>query len=118
MNFFPSTLQSANGQSNGAILGPCATAGAFCQSPYLYGPSFFRADWSLQKLTKLSEKLSLTLRADFEDAFNNQNFSVPASDVTAGNGQAFGRIFSAYSDFTSTQDPGGRFIQFQARIDF
>lgn len=118
-------LGSGQRFSNSAILGPCTTAGQFCQQPYLYGPGFFRADWSLQKATKLREGLNLTLRADFLDAFNNINFSTPAAgrggypanvaDVTSS---SFMRINSAYSDFTSTQDPGGRFIQLQARIDF
>jgi len=114
--FAPNSLLGAGQQkANTAILAPCSTAGQFCEHPYLYGPNFFRADWSLVKETKLTEGTSLTIRADVLDAFNNINFSTPSGNLSS---TSFMRITSAYSDFTSTQDPGGRVIQLVARINF
>jgi len=114
--FAPNSLLGSNQQTaNTAILAPCATAGAFCEHPYLYGPNFFKADWSLSKTQKVTEGLSFTVRADVLDIFNNINFGVPSGNLTSTN---FMRITSAYQDFTSTQDPGGRLIQLVFRVDF
>ncbi len=110
-----SLLGPGQQQANFSILAPCSTAGSFCEHPYLYGPNFFRADWSLVKETKMTEGTSLTIRADVLDAFNNINFSTPSGNLSS---TSFMRITSAYSDFTSTQDPGGRVIQLVARINF
>ena len=115
--FAPNALLGGGQQgANTSILAPCSTAGAFCEHPYLYGPNFFKADWSLSKTQKLTEGIGLTVRADVLDIFNNINFSTPASGNLSST--SFMRITSAYSDFTSTQDPGGRLIQLVFRLDF
>ncbi|HWG36919.1 MAG TPA: hypothetical protein VN690_04300, partial [Terriglobales bacterium] len=114
--FAPNSLLATGQQgANTAILAPCATAGAFCEHPYLYGPNFFKADWSLAKTQKVTEGLSFTVRADVLDIFNNINFGTPTGNLSS---TSFMRITSAYQDFTSTQDPGGRLIQLVFRVDF
>jgi hypothetical protein len=119
--------------ANPAILSPCNTPGKFCQRGFLYGPSFFRADWSLQKNTKITERVSSEFRVEFLNAFNNANFlwgdAYNASGFYAGasffstvsgnlQNSGFGQIGTAYQDPDSSDDLGGRIIQLVARINF
>ncbi|MGH9471509.1 MAG: carboxypeptidase-like regulatory domain-containing protein [Terriglobales bacterium] len=114
--YSPSNLQGTRRQrANFSIIGPCTTAGAFCQQPFITGPSFFKADWGIVKDTQLTEGVKLTLRANALDIFNNINFQKPSGNITRN---SFMQITSGYQDFTSTQDPGGRVIEFQFRITF
>src|SRR6185437_10211235 len=54
--FAPNVLLGGSQQrSNTNVLASCSTAGSFCEHPYLYGPNFFKADWSLSKTQKLTE---------------------------------------------------------------
>jgi hypothetical protein len=78
---------------------------------------------SLIKRTRITEKVSFEFRAEFLNTFNNINFSVgnPSNATTTVTGlgnDAFGRITQAYRDISTTNDPGGRIIQFVARINF
>jgi hypothetical protein len=132
--FIPQQLLGAQGQGvNTAMISPCTTAGQFCGRDFLYGPPVFRSDWSMVKVTNITEKVKLELRGEFLNAFNNANFlwgdayGVPGLSAGAsffstvtGNLQnpAFGRIFTAYQDLDSTADPGGRTVQLVARISF
>ncbi|MGH9477679.1 MAG: carboxypeptidase-like regulatory domain-containing protein [Terriglobales bacterium] len=108
-------LGTGQQRANTSILSPCNTPGAFCQQPYLTGPGFFKSDWGLVKDTQLTEGMRLTLRANALDVFNDVNFKTPSGSITS---TSFMRITGGYQDFTSTQDPGGRVIEFQARITF
>jgi hypothetical protein len=52
------------------------------------GPGFANVDMSLQKSTKLTERLTLQLRADAFDLFNHPSFTQPTlSDTSASFGQ-------------------------------
>src|SRR5215813_5886766 len=97
----------------------------------LYGPSFTRFDLSMIKRTKITEKVDFEFRAEFLNAFNNINFSIqnPSNAQTTVGGTAsgppagvansgFGRVGFAYRDISTTNDPGGRIIQFVGRINF
>ena len=97
----------------------------------LYGPSFTRFDLSLIKRTKITERVNFEFRAEFLNAFNNINFSIqnPSNATTTVGGTAsgppagvansgFGRVGFAYRDISTTNDPGGRIIQFVGRINF
>jgi hypothetical protein len=99
----------------------------------LYGPSFTRFDLSMIKRTKITEKVDFEFRAEFLNAFNNINFSIqnPSNATTTIRGNAganglpagvansnFGRVGFAYRDISTTNDPGGRIIQFVGRINF
>jgi hypothetical protein len=132
--YIPQNLLGSQGQGvNTSAISPCMTAGQFCGRDFLYGPHFFRSDWSMIKITNLTEKVKLELRVEFLNAFNNANFlwgdaygisgySAGASffSTVTGNLQnpAFGRIFTAYQDLDSTADPGGRTVQLVGRISF
>lgn len=125
------TGYSALGAPTGRYISPAS--GASCIESFggecgttnlvLYGPSFTRFDLSVVKKFKFTERINFEFRAEFLNAFNNINFLVgsAASDVVAvgGFGSAtFGQTANAYQDTSTTNDPGGRLIQFVARINF
>lgn len=89
----------------------------------LFGPRFDRYDLSLVKKTKITETVTFEFRAEFLNAFNNINFIVgnPANDINNIGGfgaNTFGQVTQAYRDTSTTNDPGGRMIQFVGRINF
>jgi hypothetical protein len=89
----------------------------------VYGPRFTRFDLSVVKTTKITERVNFEFRAEFLNAFNNINFSLgnAANDTNAVGGfntATFGQTTQAYRDLSTTNDPGGRLIQFVARINF
>lgn len=101
-----------------AFTGQCGTSNLV-----LYGPGFTRFDLSVVKKFRFTERVNFEFRAEFLNAFNNINFLVgsAASDVTniGGFGSAtFGQTANAYQDTSTTNDPGGRLIQFVARLNF
>jgi carboxypeptidase family protein len=101
-----------------SFLGQCGTTNLI-----LYGPKFTRFDLSAVKKLKFTESINFEFRAEFLNAFNNINFLVggAANDVNniGGFGNAtFGQTTNAYQDTSTTNDPGGRLIQFVARINF
>ena len=76
----------------------------------LYSSHYADADISLFKSIPIREQLSITLRADVFNAFNIQNYGVPDSNISDGQG-LFGVISS-----TVSQNP--RQIQLSGRISF
>ena len=102
----------------------------------LHGPRFVRIDLSVVKRFKFTENTNLELRGEFLNAINNQNFFVggaPSADIaqltsstttppTASTygAAAFGQLLSgsAYQDTSTTNDPGGRVVQFVLRFNF
>jgi hypothetical protein len=90
----------------------------------LYGPSFFKLDVGVSKKFKFDEQRNVEFRATFFDALNRPNFRVggwgaDVVTVTPG-GATFGQLGSgsAYQDISTTNDPGGRLIDFMLRINF
>ena len=73
----------------------------------LRGPHLFNTDLSLLKNVKMYERVSMQLRFEFFNAFNNVNFNGPGTTVS--NTAGFGRI-------TSAGDP--RILQAAAKIIF
>jgi hypothetical protein len=100
----------------------------------LEGPRFVRFDLSIVKKFRFSESMNLEFRGELLNAFNNINFLVGGSAavdtafVTANGTTAllnpnfsaatFGRITTAYQDISTTNDPGGRPVQFVVRFNF
>ncbi len=122
--FFPtSLLNPVTGQANASAISPCQTAGSLCSKLYVYGPGFFKSDWSLGKSTKITERVNLETTLHALNLFNNANFyygcgvgANPCSISTQST--QFGRIAGDYSDFNSTQDPGGRTLELIVRVNF
>jgi len=123
-----SLLTPGNTTANTAIFQPCDVAGSLCSKPFFTGPSFFRADISLVKTTKITERINFEMRMEALNAFNDADFywagavgTSPQSVSTQST--RFGLIGStntngAYSDINTTQDPGGRIVQLVGRINF
>ncbi|HZS56064.1 MAG TPA: hypothetical protein VFA65_16800 [Bryobacteraceae bacterium] len=132
--YVPQSLLGPSGTGvNTASLNACTIPGQFCSRVFLYGPSFWDCDWSLQKVTKIKEKMTLDLRLEALNVFNTANFlwgdAYNASGYSAGSSffstvsanlqnPAFGRITSAYQDLDSTDNVGGRMVQLVVRFTF
>lgn len=84
----------------------------------LKGPQFFRADLSLVKKIRFTERWNLELRGEFLNAFNNANFLVGSAANDVNTGGIAGTITNAYQDLSTTNDPGGRLVQIVVRINF
>ncbi|HSE98787.1 MAG TPA: hypothetical protein VLD57_11035, partial [Blastocatellia bacterium] len=116
------------GTPTGPHLAPPTTPGKFGSYVFLYGPSFFRADLSIVKKTRIRESMNIETRVEFLNAFNNTNFligNVGAGDVSntdqnsvTVNTLTFGQTSHAYRDVSTTNDPGGRLLQLVLRINF
>lgn len=122
----PVSLQNPRtqtGPSRSLFVGPPCTAGTptncvrlnFQQGNvprgYLVGPAFHKTDFSIIKKIPITERYRFSIRADFFNAFNRVNFSLPVSNV---NDIQFGQSFS-----TRGGDAGRpRIIQFVGRFEF
>jgi TonB dependent receptor len=90
----------------------------------LYGPGFFKFDATIAKKIKFGEKRNIEFRATFLDALNKPNFRVGGFGADLVNaavgGSTFGQLTngSAYQDVSTTNDPGGRLIDFMFRFNF
>lgn len=134
---FNVSLTSANGYSTlgapeGRYIAPANSRGCVqgftgqCgfSNLILTGPRFTRFDMSLMKRIRFTERVNLELRGEFLNAFNNVNFLIggtAAVDVAAianFNAATFGQVTSAYQDISTTNDPGGRLVQFVIRFNF
>ncbi len=132
--YVPQQLLGSGGQGiNTASLNACMTPGQFCERLFLYGPSFWDCDWSIEKITKIKEHLTFDLRLEALNVFNTANFlwgdAYNASGFSAGSSffstvsanlqnPAFGRVLTAYQDLDSTDNVGGRMVQLVARFTF
>ncbi len=107
---------------NEPYIGPPTTPGQFGQRVFLQGPWQQKIDLNVLKRTRVTERVNVEFRAQFLNAFNIANFFIGGlGDVsTSGIGAQFGQTRVAYRDITvsGTNDPGGRLIEFQFRINF
>jgi Carboxypeptidase regulatory-like domain len=122
--YFPTNLLTAGLTTpNPAVIQPCTSAGQLCQKLFVYGPQFVNANISLVKTTKITERLNVEIRMEALNAFNHANFYYGCGVSTTPcaislQSQSFGKIVGNYSDFNTTQDPGGRVIQLVGRVNF
>ena len=79
-----------------------------------------RFDLSAVKRTRLVGRSNFEFRAEFINAFNNVNFTpvVPGNTSTDYSAAAFEQVTAGYRDVNSTQDPGGRLVQFVFRVNW
>jgi hypothetical protein len=84
----------------------------------LPGPDFKNLDFSVTKNTKITERVTAELRAEFFDLFNHPNFSPPISgaNAVASPGQLFGVITS--TRFPTGDSGSARQIQFAVKFKF
>lgn len=99
----------------------------------LEGPRFVRFDMSVVKKIRFTERTNLEFRVELLNALNNINFLVGGNSavddpkLTATNlglqtpnygAATFGLVTAAYQDISTTNDPGGRPVQFVLRFNF
>jgi hypothetical protein len=114
----------ANLDPTAPYLGPPTEAGKLGSRIFLYGPWQARFDLNVMKRTRITETANFELRVQFLNAFNRPNFTIQGTGdntfTAAVNSSSFGQTRSAYRDFTvsGTNDPGGRLIEFQLRLNF
>jgi hypothetical protein len=113
-----STLCPASGPVPGcAFVNTSNSFGTLARNSIL-GPGFTNVDFSLQKTTKITERVNFLLRADFFDIFNHPSFANPtagaasASDTSSTFGQLTATRF-AVGDLGSSRQ-----IQFAGKITF
>ncbi|HLG15938.1 MAG TPA: carboxypeptidase regulatory-like domain-containing protein [Blastocatellia bacterium] len=109
---------------NQPYIGPPTTPGKLGSRIFLYGPWQTRWDLNFMKRTRISESTNFEFRVQLLNAFNRPNFTIqdPGDNTFAigPSSTAFGQTRSAYRDFTvsGTNDPGGRLVEFQIRLNF
>jgi hypothetical protein len=113
----------ANLDRNAPYIGPPTTPGQLGANLFVYGPWTSRWDLNLMKRTYITEKVNFELRAQFLNAFNQSSITIRAvgnNSDEQGIGATFGQTRNAFRDFTvsGTNDPGGRLIEFQLRLNF
>jgi hypothetical protein len=106
-------LTPAQVNPNAPYISP-APAGQLGWEGYLYLPWQRHFDMSLTKRTKVTERVDLLISARALNVFNLTNF-LPGANT---NSSTFGQVTSAYRDISGTVDPGGRILEFQARLQF
>jgi hypothetical protein len=122
--YFPaSLLVDGLTKINTSVIAPCTTAGQLCQKLFVYGPQFFDVNLSLVKTTKITERVNFEMRMEALNAFNHANFYYACGVSTTPcsinlQSQTIGKIVGNYTDFNTTQDPGGRIIQLVGRVNF
>ncbi len=103
-------------KTNEPYLGPANVPGEFGERLFLQGPWVNKIDFNILKRTKIKERYTLDFRAQFLNAFNISNFFISGLADASGQGIAatFGQTRTAFRDITvsSTNDPGGRLIEF------
>jgi Carboxypeptidase regulatory-like domain/TonB dependent receptor len=84
----------------------------------IIGPDYHSVDFSMNKLTRVTERLSLQFRAEIFNLFNRANFSLPNVDF---NSTSFGEI-NQTPDVTAGNprlaEGGPRVIQFGLKVVF
>jgi hypothetical protein len=113
----------ANLDLNAPYIGPPTTPGQLGANLYIYGPWTSRFDLNVMKRVKITEKTNFELRVQFLNAFNQAGITIRNlgnNTDSQGIGATFGQTRNAFRDFTvsGTNDPGGRLIELQLRINF
>ena len=109
---------------NAPFIGPPTTPGVLGDRLVLHGPWTQRWDLNLAKRIRITETVNLEGRVSFLNAFNRANFFLGGADNTINtitvSATNFGQTRSAYRDITvsGTNDPGGRLIEWQFRLNF
>jgi hypothetical protein len=120
-NYVPGVpLTPAGGSTPNHWINPAALAVPANQTFGNLGRNAFRAphisqlDMGLSKFIKVTEKLSLRLRADLFNVFNRAQFGVPNADISAAN---FGTITSTVSSYNAGRGTP-RELQLSAKFVF
>ena len=86
----------------------------------IFGPGYFNLDFSVTKNTRIYERFTLQLRAEFFNLLNHPNFALPAGSITPGVGPT-GQISQTPDVAQGNPGLGGggpRVIQIAAKFMF
>jgi hypothetical protein len=113
----------ANLDRNAPYIGPADQSGQMGSRVFLYGPWQQKWDFSLVKKTYIGERANVEFRMNALNAFNLTNFLLftPGNGITttlSASATSFGQTSGAYRDLSNTNDPGGRIVEFQLRLNF
>ena len=83
---------------------------------FVRGPGYWGTNFSIQKDTKLTERMNIQMRLEAYNVFNHANFANPDGDVGSA---TFGRILSLRPFVNNGPSPeGSRLIQLAAKFIF
>ena len=100
---------------NAPYVGPQTAPGQLGYNLFLRGPWQKHLDVSVVKRTRIHESVNIEFRAQALNVLNITNFYLGS---VGASGTGFGQITSAYRDISNGLDPGGRVLEFSARINF
>jgi hypothetical protein len=119
--FINPSLIAANGAADPTRFLPPTAPGVLGQRVFLTGPNFVKPDFTLAKITPITERISTELRVEVFNAFNYKNIGIGASGAVAPTvsilGTTFGQTSSFFND-TGNQDQGPRMLQLVLRVKF
>ncbi len=82
------------------------------------GPPYKNVDYSVMKNTRLTESLSMQLRAEFFNILNHPNFALPRNTMTAPNFGALYQTPDVAQNNVGLGSGGPRLIQFAVKFNF
>ncbi len=105
---------ASNGAATSALT-PANIPGVLGYRPYIYGPRWFNDDLSINKSIPITERVRMTLQAEFINAFNHPTFAITNGGQNAPEN-------TSVQSLTFGQVTGGptspRVIEFRANIEF
>jgi hypothetical protein len=107
-------LIASNGAASSALT-PANTGGVLGYRPYIYGPHWFNDDLSVNKAIPITERVNLTLQAEFLNVTNHPTFSV----LNGGQNAPQNASVQSLSFGQTTSGPTlPRVIEFRANLVF
>jgi hypothetical protein len=84
----------------------------------IFGPKFWNLDFAVLKDTRLHERLTLQLRAEFFNIFNHPNFALPGFSITPGSNDVITQTPDQAQTNPGLGGGGPRVIQLGAKFLF
>lgn len=100
---FDSTAKSETWLNTAAFAAPANGTYGTMPRNALYGPGFSDVDISVFKMTKITEKIGVQLRAEMFNVFNRKNFAPPATTFGA---DGFGVLSDTIGDYAGAPGIG------------
>jgi hypothetical protein len=85
------------------------------ETRYIKGPWYWKVDMGFVKRIAVVKKMRIDARMDLYNIFNTVNFNATSS---MGSSLSNWEVTSAATDFSASQDPGGRITQFGLRFSW
>jgi hypothetical protein len=127
VTLFDPKFIASNNAANPAYLTPASTAGVFGYRPFVYGPSWYNVDLSVNKSIPIRESIRFTFQAEFLNLTNHPTFSFTNNNVNFNNlavlGTSFGQTAGQTANNIGVGGNGNFFapprrVEFRANIEF